>query len=229
VDRSGDNLFIKCSWEDFRPHFRLIAQFLLERHSFQWHFRFVTDEQIKTVFVGSEAYAAKPKKKRDEVISFNSLGDLIGESWDLVIIRLGIISYKNVAMPGALKESLRIREVLNKPTWILDDPGKPFEIGHEAYSAELAEYIKIWFDEVDLPRGESNTKRQGAGGTSLYLQPDDHGLALDDDHKSASKPEPKSNPRPSAKLSQPYAMENDPVICREGTKKYKKSRFKGSE
>lgn len=180
VDLSGEDLFIKAWWQEFKPHFRLVAQHLLERHSFGWFYHIVSDERIKSVFVGSESYVARPRKKREDVVTFNGLSDLVGSEFDLVIIRLGFVCHKNVALAGAFKEALRIRELLNKPTWILEEPDSPFEPGHFAYSEDVAAYINSRYTTIDLRSGPpdlADTPKRGVEGAPL---PVEDGLSLDE-------------------------------------------------
>jgi len=152
VDRTKDNLFLKGYWADLLPHFKaaLIGKGLF------FQFKIVTDEKLKTVFVGDESYKVRARSKRDDIETNNSLADLVGPDNALVIIRLGFLGYKNVAMPGILREALLLREALSKATWIVEDPDQGyFGPGHLAYSDEAAEVIDRIFTVVDL----TNKKR----------------------------------------------------------------------
>lgn len=147
VDLTEKNLFLKSKWNDLLGH--LTWAFYCKGPN--WYFQIVTDERIRTVYVGNEHYVAKRRSRRDEVESNNSLHDLIGgEAFNLVIIRLGFLGYKNVAMAGALLEALRIREVQLKPTWIVEEPNSVFAPGHFSYSEELADYIHRRFEMIDM-------------------------------------------------------------------------------
>jgi hypothetical protein len=146
VDRTKENLHIKCNWTDLLPHLKLC----LWPKGITFNTRIVTDEKIKTVYVGAESYTARAKNKRDDMTTMNSLGDLVGKEWDFVIIRLGYLGHKNVAAPGAVKEAVMIRDVLRKPTWLIEEPNSPFGPGNFTYSDELAEYIDRNFKTVSL-------------------------------------------------------------------------------
>jgi hypothetical protein len=148
VDRTKDNLFIKAPWQDVLPHLKWV--FYCKGTRFR--FRIVTDEKIRTVFVGNESYRARSKSTRDDVTTFNSLGDLVGSDFDLIIIRLGLLGHKNVAAPGALKEALMLREVACLPTWIVEQPNNPFGPGCHTYSEDVADYIERLFEVVNLTR-----------------------------------------------------------------------------
>jgi len=152
VDRTGENLFIKGYWRDLLSHLK----WTLGCKGPMFRFRLVTDEKLKIVWLGQESYAARAKSKRDEVVTYNSLNDLVGSDLDLVIIRLGFLGHKNVAMPGVLKEALMIREFACKPTWLVEVPTSIFGHGHFSYSEEVADYIDDHFEIVNLVRKESS-------------------------------------------------------------------------
>jgi hypothetical protein len=148
IDRMGDNLFIKSYWTDLLPHLK----WALACRGPMYRYRIVTDEKIRTVFVGNDSYRQRSKADRDEVVTFNGLGDLVGPDLDLVIIRLGFLGYKNISMPGALKEALMIRESAAKPTWLVEVPSSPYGPGHFSYNEDVGGYIERLFEVVDLVR-----------------------------------------------------------------------------
>ena len=226
VDLTNQNCFIKGWWADFKPNFRLAAMHLLERRSFQWYFSIITDEQIKTVFVGSEAYSQKSRKKRDDIVTYNSLSDFVG-SQDLVVIRLGFLGYKNVAMSGALKETLMIRQALGKPTWILEEPNSVFDEGHHSWSLDVEEYIQHRYDVVELPQLADREYVPKRGRIEVDSIASEDGLSVDEE-----PPPPRKEPPPPTSRKPPapntYDLMNDPTIV--GTKeqqlkkKYKQRR-----
>lgn len=115
VDRTKSNLFLKGFYSEILRHMKWALA--LKGPSF--HFQIITDERIKNVFVGAEAYRARPKDDRDDGAAYNSLPDLVN-SPQLLIIRLGQLGYKNVAAAGALKEALLIRAAGGLPTWLIE-------------------------------------------------------------------------------------------------------------
>lgn len=153
VDRTKENLFIKAAWPDLLPHLKWAFYCKGTRFTF----RVITDEKIKTVFVGSESYTSRAKGKRDDMLTMNSLADLVGSDYALVIIRLGYLGHKNIAASGALKEALMLREVACLPTWIIEKPTQPFYECH-AYSDDTAAYIEQHFETVTL--GQSTAPRR---------------------------------------------------------------------
>lgn len=136
-DYTTKNLFIKAYWTDLLPHLK----WALGCKGPMFRFRVLTDERLKTIYVGAESYLSRARSKRDDLVTYNSLNDLVGEDLELIIIRLGHLGHKNIAMPGVLKESLMLREVALKPTWLIESPQAPYVPGHFAYSEDTYDYI----------------------------------------------------------------------------------------
>lgn len=146
ADRTSDNLFVKSYWSDLLPHLK----WTLACKGPMFRYRIVTDEKLKTVFLGNESYKTRSRDTRDDVVTYNSIGDLVGPEIDLIILRLGFLGYKNVAMPGVLKEALMLRESASKPTWLVEVPSSPFGPGHFSYNEDVAGYISRLFEVVNL-------------------------------------------------------------------------------
>ena len=153
IDRSTENLFLKAYWSDLLPHLK----WTLACKGPMFRYRVVTDEKIKTVFLGNESYRGRAKDVRDDIVTYNSIGDLVGPDLDLVILRLGFLGYKNVAMPGILKEALMLRESAMKPTWIVEVPSSLFGYGHFSYNEDVGSYIERTFQVVNLVCARSET------------------------------------------------------------------------
>lgn len=134
VDLTTQNLIIQATWRALKPHLKWTLSF----KGLMFRFLVITDERIKGVFLGAEAYAAKSKDVRNDAPSFNSLSDLLGDGVDLAIIRVGFLGYKNRAAAGALKEILLHRESLPRPTWVIVDPERPWVHSHDL---DLQEYL----------------------------------------------------------------------------------------
>lgn len=179
-DLTSQNLFIKCWWRDFKSHFRLVAINLLERRSFQWYWQFITDERLKNVFVGNEGYKSRERKKREDTDAFNGLADIIGDTYDLVVIRLGYLGYKNVAMPGVLKEALLIRQAANKPTWLIEQPNSPFGPGHHSWNQDVAEYIAENFGVIDLVEAHDDEEPEEPMGVAGAPIRTSEGISIDE-------------------------------------------------
>jgi len=145
-DMTEGNYFFRGTWDQMLPHFK----YVLSLKGLDYRFKIVTDERLKSVFVGDTSYKARHKKQNDNEEPINGLADLVSGP-HLLIIRLGFLGYKNVAMPGLLKESLMLREVARKPTWLVENPECVFEHGNHSFSDEVWSYITRNFDtSLDL-------------------------------------------------------------------------------
>jgi len=196
VDRTTSNLFLKGWWSDLLPHIKwpLLCKMDTEDPR-KYFFHIVTDERLKSVWFDKEAYSARAKKKREDVPTFNSLSDLIGASYNLVLIRLGFLGYKNAAMPGILKEALMIRQALQLPTWLIEEPDSIFGPGHFSYSIEVGDYIAQRFEIFNFTtdRGSDFTPRGVEGAASAVS---DEGMAVDEESESPKPAARPAKPRP---------------------------------
>ncbi len=154
VDLTEKNIVIQGYWTDILPHLR----WAIGCKGPLFRFKIITDEKMKTVFVGAESYQHRARSERDNIETNNSLNDIVGPEWDLLIIRLGFLGYKNQAMPGALKEALMLREVALKPTWIIEAPQAPYAPGHNAFSEETFDYIQRRFEMIPISEYDANRK-----------------------------------------------------------------------
>jgi hypothetical protein len=169
TDLTLQNLLIKSYWEDLVPHLKLV----LIRKGLRFKFLVTTDQRILGVYLGKESYAARSKNKRDEVEVYNGLGDLLGADQDLVIVRLGVQSYKNQALPGILKEALLLRGITRKAIWLLEEPDNKFGPGHIAYNEDVAEYIRKHFSVVSIQGDDRHL-------TDRYVADESPGLSVDE-------------------------------------------------
>lgn len=142
-DRTNENLIIRCAfWHDILPHLKWVLAY----KGLQYFFKIIDDLRIKNVFVGAESYRSRPMHARDEVATYNTVGDLVAEP-DLLIIRLGQLGYQNRAAGGALKEALLCRSALNKPTWLVVDDHNGW--GHSS-GADVEYYVNTNFEEIRI-------------------------------------------------------------------------------
>jgi hypothetical protein len=139
-DLTEENMFFRGTWDQLLPHFK----YVLCLKGLDYRFKIVTDERLKSVFVGDTGYKAR-RGKTDNEEPINGLADLVNDA-RLLIIRLGFLGYKNVAMSGLLKEALMLREVARKPTWLVENPENAFVPGNHSYSEEVWSYITRNFD-----------------------------------------------------------------------------------
>lgn len=197
VDATRENLFIKSYWSDLLPHLK----WALGCKGPLFRYRVVTDEKIKTVYLGNESYRTRAKDVRDDVETYNSIGDLVGPDQDLVIVRIGFLGYKNIAMPGILKEALMLRESAMKPTWIVELPSNPFVPGHFSYSEDIGTYVSRLYRTVEV---------QGTGDPVDDMEEEDGTVGLNRPDYVPSRPAatPKqAEPLPPFVTSNPLLLE----------------------
>lgn len=142
VDLTGTNLFITgCRWHNFQPHLKLAVG----RKGLTFTFRWFTDERLKNIFVGNEGYKARRQEQAGKEVN-NGLRDALGDL-DLCIIKVGYLGHKNVAAPGLLKEALLIRASVNRATWILHDPDRPWIHSRDP---DVVEMVRSYFTEIEI-------------------------------------------------------------------------------
>lgn len=153
IDLTNKNIHIHgCPWRNLLPHLKLVVV----SKGLNFSHRVYDDERIKNVFVGNENYRNRPLSTRDVLPNFNSVDDLVSTCFDLVIIRLGLLGYKNQAAAGALKEALLFREKHNKPTWLVEDPDCNWTHSNDG---DVAFYVEDHFDKVHIsPTADPGTK-----------------------------------------------------------------------
>ena len=66
------------------------------------------------------------------------------QPYDLVIFRLGVKAARNTAMPEVLLEALALRDHLEKPTWVWDQPHRPLIEGHRCWSMQVQVELNAW-------------------------------------------------------------------------------------
>jgi hypothetical protein len=144
VNRTKENLFLYgVTYPKLLPHLRLVFACLPIK------FKLVDDSRLRDVFVGGESYQSTPKTAREVRETNNVIADLVGKDFDLVVIRLGALGYKNIAAPGILREALMVREGIGKPTWLFED-SSPSAAWIHSRDMDVEEYIRDRFEKVQL-------------------------------------------------------------------------------
>lgn len=178
VDLTTKNLFITSTWAGLLTHLK----YALTGKGLGFYFTVVTDGRLKNVFLGNEALPVKSRS--EDSMGFNSLPNLVGEDFDLVVIRLGFLGYPNRAASGILKESLMVRDSFRKATWLVEHPDHPFNTLH-SYSLDVENYIdahgfrRIELDSEgqedaveNLPEDNNRTVREEpVPGMSIDIEP----------------------------------------------------------
>lgn len=205
-DGTKRNLYFNAPWPALLPHFK----WALYAKGHMFHFRVVTDTKIKTVFVGDDQYKARPTSSREEVLTFNNLDDLIGADIELAIIKLGYLGHKNAAAAGALKEALLLREVAQKPTWIIEDTRIGYEWRHSR-SEDVAEYIDQRFDRITLPIADGGPVEETDRPNEEL--PEVAGMSVEDHDGGppvSSRPPTRVRLRPNSPAPRPERQEEAP-------------------
>ena len=173
------NLWLTASSYTFRRHLRHVAF----RMGTQWDARVIADASLMS------AWLATAKKVRDPDVTnpsgaarefdgppsdeFMTLLDLVAP-YDLLIIRLGIKAAANKEMANVLAEALNERDMLGKPTWVIDDPARPLRpptlgqdsagndmwvVNHKCFNEDvmaiLEDYERLVLKEESSPLAES--------------------------------------------------------------------------
>jgi len=149
--REDDDLYITGSMAAFLSHLKFVAIRMGRTRGV----KVVSDSELVTAWLGSvslgggeildpDAAAVSSKKL--------TLVDLI-EPPDLLVIRLGVKSARNVAMCEVFEEALRHRSHRNKATWVYDPDWYADSFGsenlkiradHRCYSIRVEEYMAPW-------------------------------------------------------------------------------------
>lgn len=159
VDLTKKNLFIKGAWNTIRRH--LGWALLSQGPSF--NFEVVTDAFILDVRLGKYCYTSRPKSERETIRTFNTLEDILGPGFPLVILFLGKLGYPNRAMGGYVLEALMARS--DKPTWVIDDSKSAWGPGHHAWGDQgeaLSDYFsQNNFETIELGLEGSGIEDEG--------------------------------------------------------------------
>jgi hypothetical protein len=232
VDLTQENLYLTGWKRDILAHvrFAMIGKYL--ERDLHYYMRMVTDEQLKSCYLGEMSYKAKKKngdRDLDTSVSYNTLADFIGPDLHLVIVELGTLGYPNKAMPGILKEAMLIRQAANKPTWIFDTPENPWKPGHLSYNEDVCEYVSRYksIDLTSLKPGQVVIPRNPT--TTPYLSEDGMSIDKDDvdenmDERETVRPRSASKPM-SYQEKNSYIKDNDLDMVSEDT--YGKKNRKG--
>jgi hypothetical protein len=221
ADLTTENLFIKGYWEDLACHLLRVLTFKM-LHNLMYPFQILMDTQLRDIYVGSEAYTSRSRKNRDEIRTYNSLSDAIGVDKELVIIRLGFLGWHNKAMPGILKEAIRIRRGVGKATWLIEEPNSIFGPGHFSYDPEVAEMISQQYSVIEIASTvERAVVPRGVVGAHLAME--EEGMSIDQEDEPPKQRKKFVMPPPA--IVSPQAKIDMGLLTGEGKKKKRKGGF----
>lgn len=147
------NLWLTASDLVLRRHLRHVAA----RMGPDWGFKVVADKDLITAWLSTIAFKGGEILDPDAAaeaatvsLKYLTIEDL-AEPPELLIIVLGVKAAKNVEMPQVLYETLQLRSMRDKPTWVIDQSTNPFRMGHICWSgqvqASLDEFPHLWLDQ----------------------------------------------------------------------------------
>jgi hypothetical protein len=177
VDHTGKNLFIQgIPWSVFRGHLKYIVMWKVLTGQ-PLTYKVVDDQRLKEVFLGSEAYKSRPASVREQRETNNAIDDLVAESFDLVIIRLGLLGHKNSAAANVLREALMLRtERYNKPTWLFLSSDSEIHWEHSR-DPNVESYVGARFSSITL---KSASKNEAYGDTGIIVDGDEEAPELEE-------------------------------------------------
>lgn len=159
-----ENVWITASNHTLRRHLRYVAF----RMGVNWDARVVADASLITAWLATAVEIKDPDVRHPSEAAqefdgppsseFMTLLDLVAP-YDLLIIRLGIKAAANKEMANVLAEALNERDMLGKPTWVVDDPGRPLAPGHKCYSEDVLAILEDY--ERMVLKSEANPLLQG--------------------------------------------------------------------
>jgi hypothetical protein len=147
------NLWVTTSDVAFRRHLRHVAA----RQGPDWGFKVASDKDLITAWLSTIAFKGGEILDPDAAaeaasvsLKYLTIEDL-AEPPELLVVLLGVKAAANKEMPQVLFEALRLRNMRDKPTWVIDQPTNPFRMGHICWSgqvqATLEDYPHLWLDE----------------------------------------------------------------------------------
>lgn len=152
---TSENVYITASDASLRAHLRHVGL----RMGPHWGFKVHTDSDLMTAWLAPVAIAGKEILDPEATAVSTEKATLVDltEPPELLILRLGVKSARNSAMPEVLLEALYHRAHIGKPVWIVDQPTRLFNPAHIAFGEDALHHITQWkrvaLDEV--PHGLS--------------------------------------------------------------------------
>lgn len=159
LEKVEDNCHITADDNTLKAHLRFVAL----RQGPDWFFKVVSDADLIVAWLasatlkGGEIFDPDANKVSTK---FLTLVDLI-EPPDFLVIKLGVKTANNTAMPRVLLEAINHRTHLGKVTWVVDQPTQRLNENHICYSLEVEHALRSW-EQVDV----ASHVVEGASSTS---------------------------------------------------------------
>lgn len=139
----GANLRISSSLGDLRRHLAKVAR----DNEKKLAMRVCSDIDLITAWLYSAGEIHDPEaaetRDRDDVATYPRLSSLVDPP-DLLVLLLGMKMAPNRGAPNVVMETLVSREILDKPTWVVERVGAPLGPRHPSYSEELLALLASW-------------------------------------------------------------------------------------
>jgi hypothetical protein len=141
-DHTGTNLYVTATDDSLRAHLRHVAL----RAGPYWGFKVVTDSDLMTAWLSPIGLVGKEILDPDAATVSTEKATLVDlvDPPELLVIRLGVKSARNVATPEVLLEALYHRAHVGKPTWVVDQPTRRFDPSHLAFSKDGLHHVSQW-------------------------------------------------------------------------------------
>ncbi len=169
----GHSVYITATKENFQRHLRYVSL----RQGPHWFCRVRSDVDMMS------AWFANAKAKSVEIFDTDvreaHAKDLeildLAETPDLLVMYLGVKRSRNSATPEALMEILMIREMLGKPTWVVDQPD--YQIGAEGHLCNSPEVLTqlSGYKRLNLGRARPLASQEEDLDDVLDLEVDEEG------------------------------------------------------
>lgn len=200
MEKVDKSVWVTASQDWFKAHLRHVAI----RQPPTWFFKVVSDADLMTAWLASVALDGKEILDPDATkvsLEHLTLVDLIVPP-QLLIIRTGVKTARNVATPEVLVETLSQREHLGLPTWVWDQP--TWEL-HDtrAYSDDVGRYLASW-DHMKVMGHDPAAVPQTKGGYTEMTLPGRSGPTL------SGSPTRKAPSSGTAYLEQQVGVAQDP-------------------
>jgi hypothetical protein len=142
LGHEGDNLYITATDNTLRAHLRYVGL----RAGPSWFFKVVTDSDLMTAWLSPAMMVGKEILDPDAAAVSSEKATLVDltDPPELMILRLGVKSARNSAMPEVLLEALYHRAHVGKPTWVVDQPTRRFDPSHMAFSDDALNHVNQW-------------------------------------------------------------------------------------
>lgn len=128
----GQNAWITAPSATFRSYFKHMAV----RQGPKWPFLVRTDADLMSAWLSgkqdvkdADVVQMHSREADAEAVNRNIHLEMLVLPPSLLVLNLGVKAARNSAMPEVFLEALRMRQYMNKPTWVVDQPTYPFRDG----------------------------------------------------------------------------------------------------